>query len=64
MEAQQHGSASRHAELPPLTDSLSSLVRWRLKDYENILRIELKLMVGESSPAEGRPSSRHRAPPT
>ena len=38
-----HTHAER--ELSPLTDSLSSLIRWRYGDYEAMLRAEVHLML-------------------
>ena len=32
------------SELCPLTDSLASSIRWRMRDYESILRAELELL--------------------
>lgn len=35
----------RERELLPLTDSLSSRVRWRVRDYEAIFKAEIDLML-------------------
>jgi len=37
--------APRDREFLPLTDSLASRIRWRLCDYEAILRAEVELML-------------------
>lgn len=40
------GRMLRHNdELCALTDSLSGTIRWRLRDYEEILKAELALLV-------------------
>lgn len=44
-------------ELCALTDSLASSIRWRMRDYEAILRIELEILAepdGATSPARRR----------
>jgi len=48
----QPRAGRRAGELSPLTDSLSSVIRWRYRDYESILRAELHLLIARpSSPA-------------
>jgi hypothetical protein len=44
-------SADSPAELCALTDSLTSSIRWRMRDYEQILRAELALLAAESRAA-------------
>jgi hypothetical protein len=41
----QNELRARERELLPLTDSLSSRVRWRVCDYEAIFKAEIDLML-------------------
>lgn len=41
---------ARDRELLPLTDSLSSRVRWRVCDYEAIFKAEINLMLSGVGP--------------
>jgi hypothetical protein len=59
-------SAHAHTELCSLTDSLSSSIRWRMRDYEAILRAELEILTEPDAatlkplvPSAGRPERRH-----
>jgi hypothetical protein len=42
------------AELCPLTDSLSSSIRWRMRDYGAILRAELEILAAADPSTENR----------
>ena len=42
-------------ELCALTDSLSGTIRWRLRDYEEILKAELALLVAMETRRARRP---------
>ncbi len=44
----------RARELSPLTDSLASCIRWRLCDYEAMLRGEVELLLDPSTIAASR----------
>jgi hypothetical protein len=46
-------STQSPAELCALTDSLASSIRWRMRDYEAILRAELEILA-ESDAARRR----------
>jgi hypothetical protein len=50
---------SEQQELHPLTDSLSSRVRWRVSDYAAIFRAQIDLMLA----AESANARRRRASP-
>lgn len=50
-------SIRHNDELCALTDSLPGTVRWRLKDYEEILKAELTLLVAMEERAR-RPHGR------
>jgi hypothetical protein len=59
-------SAHARIELCSLTDSLSSSIRWRMRDYEAILRAELEILAEPDAatlkplvPSAGRPERRH-----
>jgi hypothetical protein len=41
-------------ELCPLTDSLTSSIRWRMRDYEAILRAELAILAGPDGASRPR----------
>ncbi len=43
-------------ELDPLTDSLSSVIRWRYCDYAAILRAEFVLLAGLAEDQQERPN--------
>jgi hypothetical protein len=43
------------AELCALTDSLTSSIRWRMRDYEAILRAELEILAESRVAARPRP---------
>lgn len=44
---QEH--SDRREEIAPLTDSLVSCIRWRLSDYEAIVRCEMDLLLERAS---------------
>jgi hypothetical protein len=57
------GRLLRHNdELCALTDSLPGTVRWRLRDYEEILKAELALLVAMETNRRPRRGSRGGAP--
>ncbi|HEX6998161.1 MAG TPA: hypothetical protein VF322_08445 [Gammaproteobacteria bacterium] len=51
----------RRDELAPLTDSLVSCIRWRLSDYEAIVRCEMNLLLERRS-APASPGAARAAP--
>jgi hypothetical protein len=50
-------SVHTSTELCALTDSLTSRIRWRMRDYESILRAELAML---AAPEPGRSGSLQR----
>jgi hypothetical protein len=50
-------SVHTSTELCALTDSLTSRIRWRMRDYESILRAELAML---AAPEPGRSGSPQR----
>ncbi len=56
-------SANAPTELCTLTDSLSSGIRWRMRDYEAMLRAEL-VMLAETDPATLTPLVPSARPPS
>ena len=59
------GRMLRHNdELCALTDSLPGTIRWRLRDYEEILKAELALLVAMETRRQRRPHTDNgRSPP-
>jgi hypothetical protein len=56
------GKLLRHNDdLCALTDSLSGTIRWRLRDYEDILKAELALLVAMET-SRRPPLNRGRRP--
>lgn len=49
-------------ELCALTDSLSGTIRWRLRDYEEMLKAELAMLVAMETRRERLPGT-HRGDP-
>jgi hypothetical protein len=47
-------STQSRAELCALTDSLTSSIRWRLRDYQAILKAELEILAGPDAEAQPR----------
>lgn len=48
----EHLETRRHSqELSPLTDSLASCIRWRLSDYEAVLRGEMDILLDTETTA-------------
>lgn len=51
----EHLETRRHSqELSPLTDSLASCIRWRLSDYEAVLRGEVELLLDTETALEAQ----------
>ena len=48
-------STQAPAELCALTDSLTSSIRWRMRDYEAILRAELEILAEPLTATRPRP---------